>query len=96
MGSNAFNGFLTTVSRTVIHDPKNTLSGFVGLAPHHLGDEPISGSNAVFLFTVSEALGTMDVPSRQTGASAFPEILMFDPHGSAGGSRQLVCLRRRT
>ena len=30
-GSNAFHGFLTTVSRTVIHDPKNTLRGFVGL-----------------------------------------------------------------
>ena len=88
LGSNAFNGFLTTVSGTVIHDPKNPLSGLVGLAPHHLSDEPIRGSNAVFLFTVSEELGTMDVPSRQIGPSAFPEILMFDPHGSAGGSRQ--------
>ena len=86
-GSNAFNCFLTTVSRTVIHDPRNTLSGFVGLAPHNLGDEPIGGSNASFLFTMSEELGMMDVPSRQIAPSALPEILMLDPRGSAGGSR---------
>jgi len=86
--SNAFNCFLTAMSRAVIHDPKNTLSGFVGLAPHHLRDEPIGGSNAAFLFTVSEELGTVDVPSCQIGPSAMPEILMFDPHGSAGGGRQ--------
>lgn len=87
-GSNAFNGLLTAMSRAVIHDPENTLSGFVGRAAHHLRDEPIGGSNAIFLFTMSEELGTMDVPSRQIGPSAFPEILMLDPHGSAGGSRQ--------
>ena len=94
-GSNAFHCFLTAMSRAVIHDPKNTLSRFVRLAPHHLRDEPIGGSNAAFLFTVSEELGTMDVPSCQIGPSAFPEILMLDLHGSAGGSRQLGCLRRR-
>ena len=87
-GSNAFNGFLTAMSRAVIHNPENTLSGFVGFTPHHLGDEPIGGSNAIFLFTVPEELGTMDVPSRQIGPSAFPEILMLDPHGSVGGSGQ--------
>lgn len=87
-GSNAFNRFLTAMGRAVIHDPENTFSGFVGFAPHHLRDEPIGGSNATFLFTVSEELGTMDVPSRQIGPSAFPEILMLDAHGSAGGSRQ--------
>jgi hypothetical protein len=87
-GSNAFNGFLTTMSRAVIHDPENTLRGFVWLAPHHLRDEPIGGSNAVFLFTVSEELGTMDVPSRQIGPSTFQKILMLEPHGSAGGRWQ--------
>ena len=86
-GSNAFHGFLTAMSRAVIHDPENTLSRLVGLAPHHFRDEPVGGSNAAFLFTVSEELGTMDVPSRQIGPSAFPEILMLRPHGSAGDSR---------
>ena len=37
---------------------------------------------------MSEELGMMDVPSRQIGPSAFPEILMLDPRGSAGGSRE--------
>ena len=86
-GSNAFHSFLTAMSRAVVHDPEDTLRGFVGFAPHHLGDEPIGGSNASFLFTVAEELGPMDVPSRQIGPSAFPEILMLDAHGSAGGSR---------
>ena len=34
----------------------------------------------------------MDVPSRQIGPSAFPEILMLDPHGSAGSGRQTSLL----
>lgn len=86
--SDAIDCFLPAMSGAVIHDPEDTLGGSVGFAPHYLRDEPIGGSNATFLFTVSEELGTMDVPSRQIGPSAFPEILMLDPHGSAGGSRQ--------
>ena len=62
-GSNAFDSFLTAMSRAVVHDPKNALGGYVGFATHYLGDETIGGSNAVLLFTVSEDLSTMDVPS---------------------------------
>lgn len=63
MGSNAFDSFLTAMSRAVVHDPKNALGGFVGFATHDVGDETIGGSNPVLLFTMSEDLGTMDVPS---------------------------------
>lgn len=88
LGSNAFHCFLSAMRRAVIHDPKNRLGGSVGLVPHHLRDESMGGGNAGFLFTVCKELGPMDVPSRQIGASTFPEILMLDPQGSGGGSGQ--------
>ena len=86
-GSNALDCLLTAMSRAVIHDPKNTLGGFVGFAAHHLRDEAIGGSHATLLFTVSEELGAMDVSSRPIGPCAFPEILVLDRHGSAGSNR---------
>jgi hypothetical protein len=67
---------------------KNALGGFVGFATHYVGDETIGGSNAVLLFTMSEDLGTMDVPSGQIGPCALPEILVLDAHGSVGGYGQ--------
>lgn len=82
--SDAFDGPLPTVSGAVIHDPKNALGGFVGFVAHDLSDETVSGSNAAFLLTVSEELGTMDIPSRQIAPSALAEILVLDPHRSAG------------
>lgn len=76
------------MSRAVIHDPKDALGGLVGFAAHHLRDEAVRGSNPIFLYAVSEELGAMEVPSRQIGPSALPEILVLDSHGSAGGDCQ--------
>ena len=87
-GTNAFDGFLTAMSRAVIHDPENAFGGSVGFAAHNLCDEAISGSNAAFLLAVSEELGTMYVPSCQIGPSALPEILVLDPHGATGSNWQ--------
>ena len=85
-GTNAFDGFLTSMSRAVIHDPKDALGGFVRFAAHDLRDEAVGGSNAAFLLAVSEELGTMDVPSCQIGPSALAEILVLDAHGSTGSN----------
>jgi hypothetical protein len=52
---------------------------------HDLSDKAVGGSNAVFLLTVSEELGAMDVPSCQIAPSAFAEIFVLYPHRSAGG-----------
>lgn len=82
-GSNAIDCFLPAMSRAVIHDPENALGGLVRFAAHDLSDEAIGGRNATLLFTVSEELGTVDVPSCQIGPSPLPEILVLNPHGSA-------------
>jgi len=94
-GSDAIDCLLTTMSRAVIHDPKDALSGFVGFAAHDLSDEAIGGSNATLLFTVSEELGTVDVPSCQIGPSTLPEILVFNPHGRPAATGKVGCFRRR-
>jgi hypothetical protein len=73
------------MSGTVIHDPKNALGRFVWFVTHDLSDKAVGGSNAVFLLTVSEELGAMDVPSCQIAPSAFAEIFVLYPHRSAGG-----------
>lgn len=55
---------------------------------HNLSDEAIGGGNAIFLFAVSEELGTMDIPSCQICPSALPEILVLNPHESASSNWQ--------
>ena len=85
-GTDAFDCLLTAMSRAVIHDPKDALGGSVGFAAHDRSDEAVGGSNSAFLFAVSEKFGTMHVPGRQIGPCAFPEILVFDAHGSTGSA----------
>jgi len=87
-GSDAFHCLLTAMSRAVIHDPKKALGGFVWFVTHDLRDEAVGGNNSVFVLTVSEELGTMDVPSRQIAPSALAEIFVLYPHRSAGGRWQ--------
>ena len=87
-GSDALHGLLSAMSGAVIHDPKNALGRFVWFVTHDLSDEAVGGSNSVFVLTVSEELGTMDVPSRQIAPSAFAEILVLYAHRSAGGRGQ--------
>jgi len=94
-GSDAIDCFMSAMSRAVIHDPEDPLGGFVGFAAHDRGDEAIGGSNATLLFTVSEELGTVDVPSCQIGPSTLPEILVFNPHGRPAATGKVGCFRRR-
>ena len=87
-GSDAIDCLLAAMSRAVIHDPKDTLGGFIRFTAHNRSDEPIGGSNATVFFAVSEDLGSMDVPSCQIGPSTLTEILMLNPHASANGNGQ--------
>src|SRR6516164_3914845 len=87
-GSDAIDCFMSAMSRAVIHDPEDPLGGFVGFAAHDRGDEAIGGSNAILLFTMSEELGTVNIPSSQIGPSTLPEILVLNPHGSASSRGQ--------
>ena len=58
-------GLLASVSGAVVHDPKDSSSGLVGLLAHDLGDEPIHGSYSAFHFAATEDLGAMDIPGSQ-------------------------------
>ena len=56
-------GFLAAMSGAVVHNPKDAVSGLVGLLVHDFADEAIHRSDSVFDFTTTENLGPMDIPS---------------------------------
>jgi hypothetical protein len=58
-------GLLPSMSRAVVHDPKNAVSRFIGLLPHDFARKPINGSNSTFDFTAAEDSCSMDIPGRQ-------------------------------
>lgn len=84
----AFNGFLATVGRAVVHDPEDSTSGFVGFLAHDFSDQPIHGSDATLDFAATEDFRLMDIPRCQVGPSSFAEVLMLDAHGVLGCWRQ--------
>lgn len=53
------------------------------------GDKAVVGGNPVFLLTVPEEFGTVDVPSRQIAPSAFATIFVLYPNGTASGGRKV-------
>ena len=55
-------GLLAPMGGTVIHDPKDTASGFVRLLVHDLGDKPVHRGDAAFDFAATEDLGAMEMP----------------------------------
>ena len=65
--------------RAVVHDPEDAVS---------LTDQAIGGGDAALSLAAAEQLGAVDVPSRQIGPCAFPEIFVFDPHGSSWRRRE--------
>jgi hypothetical protein len=83
----AFGCGLTTVGRTVIHDPKDTTSRFVRLLAHDFADEAIDGSDSALDFAATEDFCAMNIPSSQVGPGAFAKVLMLYVHGTMGGGR---------
>ena len=81
-------GFLAAMSRAVVHDPKDAVSGLVRLLVHDFADEAIHRSDSVLDFTTAENLGPMDIPSCQVGPSALAKVLVLDARGTMGSGRQ--------
>jgi len=87
-GAKAVDGLLATMSRAVVHDPEDAVSGLVGLLLHHFTDETLYRSHPILDFAASEELGAMNVPSRQVGPGTFAKVLMLNPDGAVGTGRQ--------
>ena len=81
-------GFLTSMSGTVVHDPKDTASGFIGLQAHDFADESVDRSDAALDLAATEDLGAMNIPGCQVGPGAFAEVLVFDARRAVGCRRQ--------
>ena len=71
----------------IVHDPEDALSRAVGFLTHHLGDQPIKGSDAVFGFTTAEEFGVVDIPSSDIDQSAPALVFMLNIGGAAGAWR---------
>lgn len=80
--------FVAAMSGAVVHDPKDTASGLVGLLAHDFADKPIHGSDSALDFAASENPGPMDIPSCQVGPGAFAKVLVLDAHWPVGSGRQ--------
>ncbi len=87
-GAEAFDRFLAPMSGTVVHDPEDAASGFVGLLGHDFSDEAFHRSNPVLDFAAAEDLGTMDVPSSQISPGAFTKVLVLDSGRAVRSGRQ--------
>ena len=62
-----FGRLLTSMSRAVVHNPKDSASRFVGLLAHDFADQPVHGSDSALDFTATEDFCSMDIakpPSR--------------------------------
>jgi len=87
-GPHAINGFLTSMSGTIIHNPEDAVSRFVGLLFHDLADETLHRRDSGLDFAATEDLGAMNVPSRQVGPGAFTKVLVLDSGRAIGSRRQ--------
>jgi len=84
----ALGGLLAPMGGAVVHDPKDTASGFVGFLAHDFSDQPIHRDDAALDFAAAEDLGAMDIPGCQVGPGAFAEVLMLNAHRTVGRRRQ--------
>lgn len=83
-GPHAVNGFLTSMSGAVVHNPEDAVSGFVGLLFHDLADETLHRRDPALDFAAAEDLGAMNAPSRQVGPGTFTKVLVLDSGGAIG------------
>src|SRR5262249_38159583 len=79
---------LASMSRAVVHHPKDAASRFIRLLAHDFADEPIHGRNSTFNFTAAEDLCPMNIPSSQIGPGTFAKVLVLDASGAGGSWRQ--------
>ena len=82
-------GLLPSMSRAVVHDPKDAASRFIRLLCHDFAYKPIHRSNSSFEFTAAEDSCSMDVPGCQIGPGSQAEVFMLDV------SRAMGCWRQR-
>lgn len=86
-------GFLTAMTRAIVHDPEDTRSRAIRFLAHHLGHQTVKGSDAGPHFTTPEQAGPAHVPGRQIGISSTSLVLMlpywarFDCGGKEGRQR---------
>src|SRR5580700_6744157 len=65
---------LAAMSGAVVHDPKDTASGLVGLMAHDFADEPIHGSDSALDFAATKNLRLMDIPELTGPSMRLPEL----------------------
>src|SRR5208283_272535 len=82
-----FDGRLSTMRGTVVHDPEDPSRRTVRLSAHHIGNKPLKGGNPRLSLAVTEDLGALDVPCSHVGQSTTPLVFMFNPHALAPLSR---------
>src|SRR5262249_41754802 len=86
-------GLLPSMSRAVVHDPKDAASRLIRLLPHDFAHKPIHGSNSTFDFTAAEDSCSMDISGCQIGPGPQAEVLMLEVRGRLGAGGNVGCFR---
>lgn len=79
---------LTSMRRSVVHDPEHATSRAVRLAGHDLLDQPVERLDAGTGFASSEDARLPYVPSRKVSNGSLALVLVLDPHHPARAWRQ--------
>ncbi len=74
---------LAAVGGAVVDHPEHPAGRGVGLAGHHLLDEPVERLDARGVFAAAEHLGAVHVPGGQVGQRAAAGVFVLDTHRPA-------------
>ena len=75
-----FNERLSSMRRTIIYNPEDPVSCFVGCLEHYLIHQSVKWSNSALLFTATEDFCPVDIPGSKVSPYTSTGILMLYSH----------------
>src|SRR5713101_5038109 len=84
--------FLSTMRRTIINDPEDSIRRPIGLLAHHLFNKPVKGGDARLRLAPTDDPGSVNVPGSQIVQRASTLIFVFNVGRTTLGRRQRAVL----
>ena len=78
----AFDTRVSTMRRTVVHDPEYSSRGAIRFLAHDLMNETTERLDPCLAFTATEDLGPVDIPRGQVRPGSAADIFMLDSHAA--------------
>ena len=75
-----FNGRLSSMRRTIIYNPENSISCFIGCLGHNLIHQSAKWFNTTFSFTPTKDSCSVDIPCSKVSQCSTPGVFVFYFH----------------